>query len=615
MQALLRRTKGTDALHSTAYVRAKLAEKQILLLSDYKGIEEKIDCRCLRCGYEWPTRYRHITRGHGCPECGNRRIAEKKRRPEDQIVSALKARRIAVLAVHHKKPRTRVTFRCDDCGFEDTGWWNDLRRRGCPECGRKRRGRARRLTFDSVKKYLAERGIQLLSRDYTRNKAKLHVRFECGCEGDVKFNCIQNGNRCAKCAPNARVALVDYHQLAALHEGRLLEAPATVNQSAKWKCRKGHYFARPYSNIQQSGTFCPICSEGLSERICRAAAEQLFGTSFLKTKLQGVRGVGGRYLELDAYSESLKLAIDHNGPQHYQPVRFGNQTETQAVKCFFIQQEHDRRRREFCQANGITLIEVPALGRLTRTEDLKDFIRVECRKANFVLPEGFARVHLKLDAHHLATTAEEMWERVLKRVREVGYTLRTLNYPGANARLNLTCRNGHDYAPKLASFLRGAKCQRCLIQQRAVPVVVLPLGEKAERGGYGNARVFDTIQDCRKVLKASSSSVQGVAKGRGNSCMGFGVAQITQAQAKSFRENPERLIEFCREKWPSPERYDRQEGSRTALSKPVRFSDGREFPSKVSAAKALGVTKAAIDYAVRKGTVCCSVRIKVLPRG
>lgn len=603
--------KAQMRLHSTEYVSAKLAEKQILLLSNYNGIEEKIDCRCLRCGYEWTTRYRHITRGHGCPECGDRRIAEMRRRPEQEIVSVLMARRITVLAIHREKPRTRVAFRCDNCGFEDTGWWNDLRRRGCPECGRKRRGIARRLTFDSVKQYLAERGIQLLSKDYAGNRAKLHVRFECGCEGHVKFNSIQNGNRCSKCAPNARVALADYRELAAFYEGQLLEAAATVKQPAKWKCCKGHDFSRPYSNIQQSGTFCPICSEGLSERICRAAAEQLFGTPFLKTKLRKVRGVGGRYLELDAYSESLKLAIEHNGPQHYRPVRFGNQTEEQAAKCFCKQQEHDRRRREFCRVNGITLIEVPTLGGLTRTEELKDFIGVECQKANFALPEGFDRVKLELDAHHLATTAEEMWERVLKRVGELGYTLRTSNYPGANERLILTCHNGHDYTPKLASFLRGAKCQRCLIQQRAVSVVALPLGMKAEVGCYRYARVFDTIQECSKALKASPNSVRMVAKGRGNSCMGFGVAQVSQAQAKCFRENRKSLIDFCRSKWPSPETYDKQDGSRKRLSKAVVLSDGRSYPSKAAAARALGVTKATIAYAVRSGRKCYGVTVKL----
>jgi len=364
--------------------------------------------------------------------------------------------------------------------------------------------------------------------------------------------------------------------------------------------------------MKQSGTACPRCSEGFSERICRAAAEQLFGVPFKKIPLRSVRGVGGRPLQFDAYCESLKLGIEHNGTQHYQPVRFGNKTEADAASCFRKQQEHDRRRREFCRANGITLIEVPELGRRIRVEDLKEFIRAECQKSDFKLSGSFFRVDLKLDARHLSTTTEEMWERVLSRVQELGYTLKTTNYPGANGRLLLLDSGGQEYRPRLATFLRGHKSRRDLIKQRAVPVVVLPLGARAGTGGYANARAFDSIQDCAKALKANPNGVRTVAKGRGKSCMRFGVAQITPAQAKSFRENPDRLVEFCRAKWPSPERYDHQNGSREALSKPVMFSDGRRFPSKAAAAKSLGVTKAAIYYAVRKGTICCGVRIESL---
>jgi hypothetical protein len=235
---------------------------------------------------------------------------------------------------------------------------------------------------------------------------------------------------------------------------------------------------------------------------------------------------------------------------------------------------------------------------------LKEFIRAECQKADFKLPDGFDHMHLKLDAHHLATTAEEMWERVLKRVRETGYTLKTANYPGANGRLSLLCESGHEYKPRLANFLHGHRCRRCLIQQRAVPVVVLPLGAKTGNSGYASARVFDTIEDCAKALRANPNSVRIVAKGRGNSCMGFGVIQISQAQAKYFRESREALIGFCRSKWPSPETYHKQDGSRKRLSKPVVLSDGRVFSSKTAAGRALGVSKEAVTYAVRTGKKC-----------
>jgi hypothetical protein len=527
-------------------------------------------------------------------------------------MKALSKRRITLLAVSQRSPRTRLICRCNICSHEWMPLWNSIQGgSGCPICGRQRMAESRRLSFEHVKTHLAKRGIELLAGEYRNSKAPLHVRFSCGCEGHADFNSVRSGRRCAKCAPNARVTLADYHQLAALHGGRLLDAAATVRQSAKWRCRKGHDFPRPYSNIQQSGTFCPFCSEGLSERICRAAAEQLFNMSFKKRKLRGVRGVGGRYLELDAYCESLKLAIEHNGPQHYRPVRFGNQTKTEAENCFRKQKEHDRRRREFCCANEITLIQVPELGKRTRTEDLKKFIGAECRKANFKLPEGFAGAHLKLDASHLATTAEEMWGRVLKRVREISYTLKTANYPGANGRLSLLCGNDHEYAPRLASFLRGHTCRRCLIHQRAVPVVVLPLGAKAVVGGYASARVFDTIEDCAKALETNPNSVRTVAKGRGNSCMGFGVVQITQGQAKKFRESREELESFCHMKWPSPETYDKQDGSRKRLSKAVVLSDGRAFPSKAAAGRALDVSTEAVARAARTGRRCRGFTVKL----
>jgi len=586
-------------------VRKRLRKLGIELISKkYTGINNLITCRCLRCKFVWPTRLRHINHGHGCPECGNRKLAEKKRKPTDQIITRLKTLGLTVHDVHHETPDTQVSFSCDTCGLEDMRPWKNLRRRGCPECGNRRSRDAQRFTYDYVKKYMGDRRTKLLSKSYRNSKAKLDVLFEeCGCEGKISFNSFQQGERCGNCRINARVTVEDHRELAAIHQGSLEAMAATVNQPAKWKCRKGHNFPRPYSNIQQSGTFCPNCSERLSERICRAAAEQLFGKPFEKTPLRGARGVGGRPLRFDAYNEFLKLAVEHNGQQHYQPTRFGNQTEEKAITCFRKQQEHDRRRRKFCAANGITLIEVPELGRKTKIEDLKDFIRVECQKANFKLPARFDKVHLKLAAHHLATTSEEMWERVLKRTQETGYTLKTKNYPGAHGRLSFLCRNLHDYTPTLASFLNGHTCRRCWIQHRAVPVVILPLGKKMESFN-ANARIFDSIEDCAKAMNANSNNVRIVAKGRGKSCLGFGVAQITTEQSKRFRESKEELENFCRIKWPLAENYDRQDGARKSHSKPVRFSDGHEFPSKVAAAKFLGVSKATIYYAVRTGSPC-----------
>lgn len=594
-------------------VRAKLKRCDIELVSEsYTGIETPISCRCVKCGHPWPTRLRHINHGHGCPKCGKKRQAESKHCPIEKIVTVLKRMGITVLAIHRDKPRTRIDFRCDTCGVEDSIFWNDLRRRGCPRCGRRRGAEARKHSYDYVRNYLHDLRIVLLSKEYKDSKSQLHVRFRCGCEDDISFNSIQRGTRCGDCAPNARVTLEDYQELARSHGGKLLMMARTTTQPAQWKCAKKSHpsFWRSY-NVIKKNTFCPECSEGFSERICRTAAQQLFGVPFKKSPLpiQDVQGVGGRNLRFDAYSASLQLAIEHNGSQHYQPVRFGNQTQIEAANSFRKQQEHDRRRQAYCKAKGITLIEVPELGRRTKIEDLKEFIRTECLRANFRLPESFDRVHLKLDVQHLTTTAEEMWARILKRVRKIGYILKSKIYPGANSQLSLLCRNSHPYTPRVASFLNGQTCRRCYIQQLVVPVLVLPLGPKAVGRGYSDARVFDSIEECANALGTSPNNVQIVAKGRGKSCMGFGVVRVTPDQAKSFRENNKEREQFCRAKWPSPESYNKQDGSRKLLSQPVQLSDGREFPSKTAAAKALGVTEAAVYHAVRTGSLCRGLRI------
>ena len=51
-------------------------------------------------------------------------------------------------------------------------------------------------------------------------------------------------------------------------------------------------------------------------------------------KVKEMRGLRGGSLELDLYNEFLKLAIEHNGLQHYKPVKFGNQTKLEAVEQF-----------------------------------------------------------------------------------------------------------------------------------------------------------------------------------------------------------------------------------------------------------------------------------------
>lgn len=70
-------------------------------------------------------------------------------------------------------------------------------------------------------------------------------------------------------------------------------------------------------------------------------------------KFNGLVGVGGNPLSYDFYLPDYNLLIEAQGRQHKQPVIiFGGEEK------FQIQQEHDKRKREYAENNGYKLLEI-----------------------------------------------------------------------------------------------------------------------------------------------------------------------------------------------------------------------------------------------------------------
>jgi hypothetical protein len=452
--------------------------------------------------------------------------------------------------------------------------------------------------------------MDLLSTEYVNSSTKLRVRFRaCGHPGDISFNAIQQGRCCPKCANNARVTREDYEALAHARGGRLVEMAASVRHPSTWACNRGHKFYRAYSVLLQTDTFCTICSAGLAERQCKAAAEQIFRVPFRKIRFKEVRGIGGKPLELDIYNGLLKLAIEHNGRQHYKPQKnWGGQL------AFERQVEHDRRRRGFCQEKGITLIEIRELNSVTQISDLKQIIREGCIKGGVPLPPDFDEIELDLRPANVKSAEEETWERILKRAKQVNYTVVSTGYPGVHGKLQLICNNGHSYTPTTVQFLTGYLCRKCWLNEKRVPVVVFPLTRQCQAQAGMVGQVFDSIEQTARAISANPNNVRTAAKGRNSTCKGYGIAQVTPKQVEVFKKSPQMLREFYEEKWPDWEKFDRWAKFRLRFGKPVILSDGRRFASAGEAARHLGVTKSSVLGAVRDGGKCCGFGVKQVVR-
>ena len=64
-------------------------------------------------------------------------------------------------------------------------------------------------------------------------------------------------------------------------------------------------------------------------------------------------GVNGGKLSYDFYLPKYNLLIEGQGKQHLEPIKhFGGE------RTFQIQQEHDRRKREYAKQNNINLLEI-----------------------------------------------------------------------------------------------------------------------------------------------------------------------------------------------------------------------------------------------------------------
>ena len=89
--------------------------------------------------------------------------------------------------------------------------------------------------------------------------------------------------------------------------------------------------------------------------MCRCLFEALFDAEFSKVKPRWLVTPRKTLLELDGYCESLKLAWEYQGQQHYEFVPHFHED----AKDFTRRLQDDQFKRAKCSEQCITLIEVP----------------------------------------------------------------------------------------------------------------------------------------------------------------------------------------------------------------------------------------------------------------
>lgn len=110
-----------------------------------------------------------------------------------------------------------------------------------------------------------------------------------------------------------------------------------------------------------------------NETKCREIFEKIFNTSFPTIRPDFLKQSNGYRLELDGYNKDLKLGFEYQGRQHYEYSPYFHRSYSD----FLSQTQRDKLKKQLCQTEGITLIEIPYT---VKYESLEQYIRSELKK-------------------------------------------------------------------------------------------------------------------------------------------------------------------------------------------------------------------------------------------
>lgn len=251
---------------------------------------------------------------------------------------------------------SKVTIICPKHGAFEQLASSHLRGQGCPKCFDERRWKNRRLPFDTLIE--AAKRVHGNKYDYSRvvsANTKTKVEIICPYHGvfsQAMNSHIYNGQGCPKCFAEATRkrktrTQEEFLRLAKEAHGDTYDYSKAVYVSGHSKiciiCRKhGEFWQEAECHI--SGQGCPACLESAGEQLIRNTLLEngvMFESQKRYTDWLGKQS-------LDFFLPDFNIGIEHQGKQHYTPVKhWGN---------FNVIHSKDLRKQRLCAEHGITIL-------------------------------------------------------------------------------------------------------------------------------------------------------------------------------------------------------------------------------------------------------------------
>ena len=294
-----------------------------------------------------------------CQYCGKIYYVDKSQKDRSRFCSD---------QCFRKSRNTRISYSCDYCGKEFLVRKSKINK--CLEgetkylcCSSECAKNIQKPKWEDIVSLFSERGYILKSTEYINAKTKLE--YICLDHADygsqyITYNNLKNGCGCKYCGKERAVnsrrlsfenvkQIFNYHDMILLDQ-EYINSNTPLAYICKYHIEVGIQYMALSNAYKQHCPFCNIIKG--EDKIYNYLSEHNIQYARHKS-YDDLRGLKGGKLSYDFYLPNFNLLIEYQGEQHERPIDiFGGEEQ------FKIQQEHDKRKREYAQNHYIKLLEI-----------------------------------------------------------------------------------------------------------------------------------------------------------------------------------------------------------------------------------------------------------------
>ena len=347
------------------------------------------------------------------------------------------------LSKQYVNSNTKLKWKCKRKHIWEALLDNIMRGHWCPYCA------GQVVSIDDMKKLAKTHDGICLSKKYLGAAVKLKWKCNKGHIWKTSPHCIKNGAWCPYCAGQIKPSIKDLQSLAASKGGKCLSRKYIRNKDKIiWQCKNGHLWQTATSNIK-SGRWCPICSLGVGERICRKYFETIFRCSFPKARPKWLINARDNQMELDGYCEKRRLAFEYQGEQHNRKIAMYH-----SGRSFEQQKADDQRKLKLCVKHNILLISIPYF---YDNNVMGKYIVEKCKKLK-LLPKKYKR---HIDYTKFKVFSPDSLDRMKKIAKDKQGRCLSRQYINAHTKMRWRCKKGHIWEAIPNNIQRGSWCPYC----------------------------------------------------------------------------------------------------------------------------------------------------------